>query len=203
MWGGGPSSPSWEARAIDQPTYHHGNLRRAIVDAALEAIVESGAAGWSLRELARRAGVSHAAPAHHFGDKTGVLTAIAAEGFERFADALERAGDDFYEVGAAYVRFAVDHQAYFTVMFRPDLYRADDPGVRAASERANQILLRGAGTLAPAGSDTRTAGIAAWSIAHGFAQLWLSGALPDDIGETPEQAARPVLRMLFEGGRRP
>jgi AcrR family transcriptional regulator len=199
----GLRSSRWEARAIDQPTYHHGNLRRAVIDAALEAIAESGAAGWSLRELARRAGVSHAAPAHHFGDKTGVLTAIAAEGFERFADALERAGDDFYDVGAAYVRFAIDQQAYFTVMFRPELYRADDPEVRAGSERAHQILMRGAGRLAPEGADTRTAGIAAWSIAHGFAQLWLSGALPDDIGQTPEQAARPVLQMLFGGDRHP
>jgi hypothetical protein len=128
-----------------------------------------------------------------------VLTAIAAEGFERFADALERAGDDFYEVGVAYVRFAIDHQAYFTVMFRPDLYRADDPEVRAAGQRASRILMRGAHRLAPVGSDAQTAGIAAWSIAHGFAQLWLSGALPDDIGQTPEQAARPVLQMLFGG----
>jgi hypothetical protein len=132
-----------------------------------------------------------------------VLTAIAAEGFERFTDALEAAGDDFYDVGVAYVRFAIDHQAYFTVMFRPDLYRADDPDVQAASRRANQILMRGAERLAPVvGSDARTAGIAAWSIAHGFAQLWLSGALPDEIGQTPEQAARPVLQMLF-GDRHP
>lgn len=160
-------------------------------------------AGWSLRELARRAGVSHAAPAHHFGDKTGVMTAIAAEGFERFADALEAAGDDFYDVGVAYVRFAIDHQAYFTVMFQPDLYRTDDPKLQAAGMRANQILMRGADRLAPVGSDARTAGIAAWSIAHGFAHLWLSGALPDDIGQTPEQAARPVLQMLFRGARHP
>ena len=76
-------------RQIKQTAYHHGNLRRAIIDAALEAITESGPVGWSLRELARRAGVSHAAPAHHFGDKAGLLTAVAAEGFGIFADTLE------------------------------------------------------------------------------------------------------------------
>ncbi|GAA3953399.1 TetR/AcrR family transcriptional regulator [Actinomadura viridis] len=189
-------------RAIDQQTYHHGNLRRAVIDAALEAIDESGPSGWSLRELARRAGVSHAAPAHHFGDKAGVLTAIASEGFALFADALEGAGDDLLEVGVAYVRFATGHRAHFTVMFRPELYRADDPEVSAASARARTVLRRGARARSPEGADERTAGLAAWSIAHGFAELWLSGAL-SDLGDSPDAAARPVLRMLFGGGRPP
>src|SRR5947207_2091303 len=127
---------------MDQPSYHHGNLRRAVLDAAIGAIEESGPAGWSLRELARRAGVSHAAPAHHFGDKTGLLTAIAVEGYTLFADTLERTADDFLDTGLAYVRFAIDHKAYFEVMFRPELYRADDPEVIAAAERAKGVLVR-------------------------------------------------------------
>src|SRR5215217_2074126 len=105
--------------------YHHGDLRRAILDAAVESISANGSAALSLRELSRRAGVSHAAPIHHFGDKAGVLTALAAE------------GDDFVEAGVAYVRFAVLHKAHFEVMFRPDTYRADDPAVVAARERAS------------------------------------------------------------------
>lgn len=198
----GSSGPSRDhdrrgREGIDQPTYHHGNLRRAIIDAALEAIDESGPAGWSLRGLARRAGVSHAAPAHHFGDKAGLLTAVAAEGFGLFAEALARAGEDFLEVGVAYVRFAVDHRAYFEVMFRPELYRTDDPEVGAARARADDILVRGARPYAPSRSDDHTMAIAAWSIAHGFAGLWLSGALPDDIGGTPESAARPVIGLLL------
>lgn len=161
------------------------------MDAAVQAIGESGTATWSLREIARRAGVSHAAPAHHFGDKAGLLTAVAAEGYALFADALERAGADFLEVGVAYIGFAVQHRAYFEVMFRPELYHADDPEVKAARDRAAAILAKGVN--AP-----RTTAIAAWSLAHGFANLWLSGALPRDLGETPQDAARPVLRVLFE-----
>ncbi|MFI0482898.1 TetR/AcrR family transcriptional regulator [Actinomadura sp. 9N215] len=184
----------------DQPSYHHGNLRRAVLDAAVEAIAEQGPATWSLRELARRAGVSHAAPAHHFGDKAGLLTAVAAEGYARFADALEAAGDDLYELGLAYVRFAVGHRAYFEVIFTPALYRADDPEVSAARDRADRILAAGVRDLAP-GADpegARTRGLAAWSIVHGFAHLWLSGAL-SGLGDDPVEAARPVIRLLFEG----
>ncbi|MFD0686129.1 TetR/AcrR family transcriptional regulator [Actinomadura fibrosa] len=183
---------------MTEPSYHHGDLRRAIMAAAVGAITESGPASWSLRELARRAGVSHAAPAHHFGDKTGLLTAVAAEGYALFADALERAGDDFYDVGIAYVRFAVDHRAHFEVIFRPELYRADDPEVAAARQRANQVLARGARSVAPGRAEgDQTAAIAAWSIVHGFAHLWLSGAFPDGLGDDPEAAAGPVIRLLF------
>ncbi|MFB7476100.1 TetR/AcrR family transcriptional regulator [Kitasatospora sp. NPDC056184] len=184
-------------------SYHHGNLRRAVLDAALAAIEESGPSGWSLRELARRAGVSHAAPAHHFGDKAGVLTAVAAEGFEQFADALERAAGDPYGSGVAYVRFAVDHRAYFEVMFRPELYRAEDPELAASRERAGAVLAasgrklsRGAGT-----GEERATTIAAWSLAHGFASLWLNGALPESRGEGDvEELAKEVLRVVFGGG---
>ncbi len=190
-------------------TYHHGDLRRVILDAAVEAISESGPAGWSLRELARRAGVSHAAPAHHFGDKAGLLTAVAARGYALFADALEAAGDDLYEVGLAYVRFAVDHRPYFEVIFSPGLYREDDPEVAAARDRASRVLTRGVrgvsadgegdgdGERAGGRGADRTASIAAWSIVHGFAHLWLSGALPRDLGDDPVAAAGPVIRLLF------
>ncbi|MFD2024591.1 TetR/AcrR family transcriptional regulator [Promicromonospora aerolata] len=89
--------------------YHHGDLRRAMTSAAATAVAERGPAGLSLRELARLAGVSHAAPAHHFGDKAGVLTAVAAEGFRLLTAALAEAEDDLLASGLAYVRFAVDH----------------------------------------------------------------------------------------------
>lgn len=114
--------------------YHHGDLPRALLDAAVEVIAESGPAALSLRDLARRAGVSHAAPAHHFGDKAGLLTALAVQGFDLLADAL-RGAEDLLSAGVAYVDFAVGHRAHFDVMFRPDLYRSDGPEVRAARER--------------------------------------------------------------------
>ncbi|MFG3440618.1 TetR/AcrR family transcriptional regulator [Nonomuraea sp. NPDC047897] len=189
-------------RQIKQPAYHHGNLRRAVMDAALDAITASGPAGWSLRELARRAGVSHAAPAHHFGDKAGLLTAVAVEGFEMFADALERAAGDVLEVGVAYVRFAIDHRPYFEVMFRPELYRADDPGLRSPRERAARVLVTSSGTLSRDPSVDRLTTITAWSLAHGFAGLWLSGALPEAADGDPEAIARSMIR-LFAGWREP
>ncbi|MEV4078107.1 TetR/AcrR family transcriptional regulator [Nonomuraea fuscirosea] len=184
-------------RAVDQPSYHHGNLKRVIIDAALQAIGESGPAGWSLRELARRAGVSHAAPAHHFGDKQGLLTAVAAEGFGLFADALERATADVWEVGVAYVRFAIDHRPYFEVMFRPELYRADDPSVQSAHERAAGVLITSAHALSPGAEHDRMTTIAAWSLVHGFTSLWLSGALPESAGGDPEALARSMIRLVL------
>ncbi|NUR86456.1 MAG: TetR/AcrR family transcriptional regulator [Nonomuraea sp.] len=176
--------------------YHHGNLRRAVLDAAVAAIAESGTAGWSLRELARRAGVSHAAPAHHFGDKAGLLTAVATEGYELFAAALEGAGGDLLAAGVAYVRFAVDHRAYFEVMFTPGLYRADDPELDAARQRAARALARGVGSVSRSAEANPNLELAAWSIAHGFASLWLSGSLPAGLGDDVESAARPILRLL-------
>jgi AcrR family transcriptional regulator len=178
--------------------YHHGDLRRAVLDAAVAAISASGSANLSLRDLARRAGVSHAAPIHHFGDKAGVLTALAEEGFEKLADALAEAGDEFVEMGIAYVRFAVAHQAHFEVMFRPDIYHRDDPSVVAARARAGAALARGA--RARTGGESPFTEVAAWSLMHGFASLWLTGALPPSLGDDLTAAARGVARTLFRDG---
>lgn len=176
--------------------YHHGDLRRTVLDAAVDAIGESGLDGWSLRELARRAGVSHAAPAHHFGDKAGLLTALAAEGFDLLADTLREAGPDFLEAGLAYVRFATEHPVHFGVMFQPKLYRADDDAVRHARDRAGALLAQGASMVAASAGSEHTAR-AGWSIAHGFASLWLAGALSTPPNTDPIEAARPVLRRLL------
>lgn len=142
--------------------------------------------------------MSHAAPGHHFGDKAGLLTAVATEGLELFADALTEAGDNFLEVGTAYVRFATQHRAHFEVMFRPELLRQDDPELIAAQQRASGVLVKGARTISKKRSRQRDAALAAWSIVHGFSSLWLSGALPHEPGEKPEDVARPVLRLLLE-----
>jgi AcrR family transcriptional regulator len=171
--------------------YHHGHLRRALLDAAASVIAESGVAALSMRDLSRRAGVSHAAPTHHFKDKAGLLTALAAEGYDRLSAALE-AADSFLDAGVAYVHFAVTHPAHFAVMFRPDLYHADDPALVAARERSGAALYAGAGELS---GDRRETGLAGWSIAHGFATLWLSGAMPE-LGGSPEEGARAILRRL-------
>jgi len=181
--------------------YHHGSLRAVLLEAAVEAIATNGPTALSLRDLARRAGVSHAAAAHHFGDKAGLLTAIATEGFDLFTaalgDALERTGD-FREVGVAYTRVAIEHRGHFEVMFRPDLYRTDDPELVDAQRRTAALLHEGLATLSPAqiGPSPEVAAIAAWSIVHGFASLWLHGALQGQIDD-PVPVARAAAGLLF------
>ncbi|MCI4045531.1 MULTISPECIES: TetR/AcrR family transcriptional regulator [unclassified Streptomyces] len=180
-------------------TYHHGDLRRAVLTAALDVIATEGPTGLSLRDLARRAGVSHAAPAHHFKDRTGLLTAVAAEGYALFADALTGA-PDLRERGVAYVRFAATHPAHFQVMFQPGLYRTDDPDLLAARARATDALRAGVADLPPdgRGEDDRLAGVAAWSLAHGFATLLLSGNLAEALeGRDPEEAFRSLTGLVF------
>src|SRR6266540_666711 len=171
--------------------YHHGDLRRALLAAAVAAIEERGPAAISLRDLARRANVSHAAPAHHFGDKAGLLTALAAEGFTKLTAS-------FLEIGVAYVGFAVRHPAHFAVMFRPDLYHADDPSVVAARDGARESLHGGLGLVAdPGPAPSPIAALAAWSLVHGLATLWLSGSLRDPPTDDPEELTRLVAAVLF------
>ncbi|ROS41353.1 TetR family transcriptional regulator [Amycolatopsis thermoflava] len=182
------------AGGMAERSYHHGDLRRAILDAAAETIGEHGVAALSLREVARRAGVSHAAPVHHFRDKAGVVTALATEGYDLLADALVAARDQgLVEIGVAYVRFAVGHRAHFDVMFRPDLHHADDADLLAARQRAWAVM-------ADAVSEGKLAQVAAWSIVHGFATLCLSGAMPAEVTGDLEASARAVAEMLTPGG---
>lgn len=172
-----------DAMPEDRP-YHHGDLRRTVLEAAVELIIERGPAQLSLRELARRAGVSHAAPAHHFKDKAGLLTELAVRGHELLAEAFAEGGLDLTELGVRYVRFAAEHPAHFEVMYRPDLYDKDDPKLVAARARTAELLRAGVDTV-PNGRGSRDpgmAGLAAWSLAHGFATLWLSGNLDRFLG---------------------
>lgn len=182
--------------------YHHGNLRKALLGAALEAVREKGIAELSLREVARRAGVSHAAPAHHFKDKAGLLTAIATEGFEKFAqaqrDARERGSDPitrFSWTGWAYVMFADQNREYFEIMFRPELLNADDPAYREAANAAHQVLLE---TMRPAVTGLTEEQLlaqstSAWALAHGMSRLWLDGNLSAFAGLTDIDAAARVI----------
>src|SRR6266540_5564704 len=172
----------------DARPYHHGDLRRALLDAAIEAITQAGPAAVSLRDLARRAGVSHAAPAYHFGDKAGLLTAVAADGFERLAATLReayQATGSFLEVGVAYVRFAVTHRAHFEVMFRPELYRTDDPDLSRARQASRALLYSPLAGASEPGSDELRTAVAGWSLVHGLATLWLGQNLPPQLGDDP------------------
>src|SRR6201997_5846248 len=101
--------------------YHHGDLRAAILAEAASLVAERGPDRVSLRELAREAGVSHAAPAHHFTDRRGLFTALAAQGFELLAVALADARPRFLDAALAYVRFAIEHPGHYRVMFDKSL----------------------------------------------------------------------------------
>ena len=192
-----PSQPP--AKSAVRRAYHHGDLRRAIVTAALDVISAEGPSALSLRDLARRAGVSHAAPAHHFKDRTGLLTAIAAEGYGLLAATLTEA-EDLRDAGVRYVRFAREHPAHFQVMFTPELLRENDLELTTARALAGERL-RDAVSAVPSegrGTDARLAGVAAWSLAHGFATLLLSHNLDGPVGEQdPEEVFRTLTSMLF------
>ena len=129
--------------------YHHGDLPNALRRAAVEVIEERGAGGFSLREVARRAGVSHTAPAHHFGDMKGLLTSVAEEGFAALHGASEAAIatiDDPVEqliaLGQAYVSMASTHRGHCEVMFRTDIVDADDPELQSCGLEAYEVLDR-------------------------------------------------------------
>jgi AcrR family transcriptional regulator len=127
--------------------YHHGDLPNALRAAAVQVIDERGLGAFSLREVARRAGVSHTAPAHHFGDTRGLLTSVATEGFvalHAVTSAAAAVHDDPVErltaIGMAYVELARSHHAHCDVMFRMDLVDPDDPALQDAGLRAYAVL---------------------------------------------------------------
>ncbi|WP_393098422.1 TetR/AcrR family transcriptional regulator [Streptomyces sp. LN325] len=178
--------------------YHHGDLRRAILSAALDVIAAEGPSALSLRDLARRAGVSHAAPAHHFKDRTGLLTAIAADGHGLLAASLAEASD-LRVAGVHYVRFAREHPAHFQVMFTPELLRANDVELTTARALTADSLRRAVAARRPAPDvDPGLASVAAWSLAHGFATLLLGHNLDGTVGDQdPEEVFRALTGMLF------
>jgi AcrR family transcriptional regulator len=140
--------------------YHHGDLRQALLKVAATLIEEGGPSAMSMREVARRAGVTHAAATYHFGDKAGLLTALAVDGYRLLGDALREAHEErrsFLELGVAYVRFAVTHRAHFEIMFRAELYHRENEELRAA-KTITAALLYGTGLAPPARSTVRVPG---------------------------------------------
>lgn len=127
--------------------YHHGDLPNALRRAAVEVIDERGLGNFSLREVARRAGVSHTAPAHHFGDMRGLLTSLAQEGFRTLRDSMLAAAEPYdvpadrlTAIGVAYVELATTHHAHCEVMFRDDLVHGDDPDLSLCGIEAYTVL---------------------------------------------------------------
>lgn len=179
-------------------SYHHGDLRHQLLVAAEQILLERGVDGFTLREAARRAGVSPAAPAHHFKDARGLLTELALLGFREFGKALERAaqagGSDpsrrLREQACAYVRFALEHPARFQLMFRHDKHDMTNEEFVNVAKHSYSVLegaIRAA-TRTPEHHELTPESygllLAVWSIVHGFSHLALGGELRDQGGAT-------------------
>jgi AcrR family transcriptional regulator len=190
--------------------YHHGDLPAALLKAVDGAVADHGVSGLSLRDVARRAGVSHSAPAHHFGTKAGLLTAFATQGYRWLAEtvvtelAVSQPADPAAELataGRGYVRFAVAHPAHFEVMFRPDALNPADPEFIEASDAAYGLLTAIIGRCHAAGRlhgrVPEVVAVSAWSLAHGLAALWLSGRLAERTGEHDPQRLAAAATALF------
>jgi AcrR family transcriptional regulator len=177
-------------KAAEKRPYHHGDLRAALLRAATDELEERGVEGFTLRSCARRAGVSHAAPAHHFGDVTGLLTAVATDAFHTLASSMRRemertdpgSIDHVVAAGLGYVLFALDRPAEFKLMFRTERLDPESAELRAAGQSA--FLIAAGSVAAYAGVDDAMADpvlsrrvIALWSLAHGMASLLLAQQL--------------------------
>lgn len=183
------------------------DTRRAVLDAAVDLVARQGHAALSFREVARRAGVSHQAPYHHFGDREGILAAIAEEGFRGLAEALEAtaglpAAARLEASGLAYVKWALAHPGHYRTLFRPDLVSLDaHEGLRREAARAFRFLevlvaaLHADGRATWRDSSVLLALI--WSTVHGIVSLVLDGPLPTP-GRDPDKLASAVVRSLSE-----
>lgn len=190
--------------------YHHGRLERVGIDGAVEEVESVGVAAASMRRIARRAGVSHAALAYTFGDKAGIFTAVATEGFRLAAEMIGATADGpdgFVRGGQTYIEFALTHRGYFEVMFRPSLYRGDDPDLLAARTVAFEVLYGSArasleayrpGTVTD--DDVQGLVLAGWSASHGFATLALTANLSQYLdGDTAALASQVVRGFTIMG----
>ncbi len=168
--------------------YHHGDLRPALIAAAIALVEESGVGAVSLRETARRVGVSAPAIYRHFANKDSLLAAVAAEGFRDLGAALAAASrserDPLSAMGMAYVRFALSRRGVFRLMFGPELAkRANFPELTSAADQAFQWLKGGVQARGRAAQDSHLAAIAPWALVHGLAQLFLDGVLSETQAE--------------------
>ncbi len=180
--------------------YHHGDLRRALLDAA-EALMAEGTDDPSLRAVARRAGVSHAAPYKHFADRHALKAAVAERGFAALGTAMQEAADTAGDrplraIGRAYVAFALDRPARYRLMFGPEFAQGRATADLDRAARATFEALVAARTHADAPAGERTTAVAYWSLVHGLATLLIDGRVAVPDGTDPLDFADQVLGSL-------
>ena len=195
---------------IRRRRYHHGNLREALVQAALALVEERGNPEFTLREVARRVGVTHAAPQRHFEDRAALVAAVAEEGFHglrahvervaRLTDARDPA-QRLHALGVAYVQFAVENPAHFRVMFSAELVdKSRHPSLQAASRAMHDFLVRCIEEGQRQGffveGDPLELAFAAWSLVHGLAVLLVDGR---GMGRRPADLIESVVARLHTG----
>lgn len=174
--------------------YHHGNLRQALLEAALLILERDGEASLGLRDLARAVGVSPAAPYRHFDSRAALLEVLAITGFQRLASAMETldASDRFDrlpELGHIYLRFAQENQNLFHLMFSPQLRKDNRPGLRMAAERAFQ-------TMRHLGGADRLRMLTAWAKLHGLATLLLAAPIAPSSTEESQALVAAIVDGL-------
>jgi AcrR family transcriptional regulator len=205
---------SWSKHDKEAPRgYHHGNLKEALLRAALELIAQKGPAGFTFAEAARWAGVSPAAPYRHFRDRDELLASVALRGFERFELALARAWDDgrpdvfvaLDRLGKAYLEFARAEPAYYSAMFEAGIPLATNPELREAGERAFAVL-RGAAEKLCSHAPLRTrppalmVALHIWAMSHGIASLFGRGdAARRTLPMSPEELLEAEVLVYLRG----
>lgn len=200
---------------VDEPTaergggrYHHGNLRAALLQAAEDELVEKGIEHFSLRGVAKRAGVSHAAPAHHFTDTDGLLTALARTGFRRLhaaqLEAMEEAEDkpgaQLAALGLGYVRFALANPALFRLVFSSDRPDYENEELRRTAEQSYNLLVdrveQAIGERARTTEEASRNIAAVWAAAHGLADLLVAGRLKNMVGLPEAEREAAILDIV-------
>jgi AcrR family transcriptional regulator len=191
--------------------YHHGDLRASLLRAAEEELARTGIEGFSLRAVAKRAGVSHAAPAHHFGDVKGLLTALAAEGFRRFLatqkQAMAQAAPDprsqLAAAGLGYVRFAEGSPALFRLIFSSDRPEFSNEELARASGESYDMLARQVRDVTGRDPKTDSAAMqdlqAVWATAHGLADLLAAGRLKQLAAMPQARREAEILEIVVRG----
>ena len=193
--------------------YHHGNLKEALVRAALALIAEKGPAGFTFAEAARWAGVSPAAPYRHYGDRDELMSDVARRGFELFTAALQDAWNDglpdpmtaFERLGKAYLAFARAEPSYYSAMFEAGVPMNANPDLEAASERAFTVLRRASEILVsrlPAKNHPPALMMAlhVWSLSHGIASLFARGdGARRKLPMSPEELLEAAMLVYLRG----